>query len=881
VAEAPETMVFADEDSLLSDSGSSASGMYLLGPVLGQGGFGTVHRATHLLSGEEVAVKIIKAASAAIRKRAQREIGILHTVQHERLVGIRDAFDMGADIWIIMNLVEGKPFPGPVRRDWRELRPLFLSLLDGLDAMHRHGVIHRDLKPSNVLVSSEGPTILDFGVSWYTEADALTRTMEVVGTLRYASRRQLLSETPQPSWDLYSACVMLVEALLGKVYMVKERDKALAELAPMVGDDVCSVLEGVLSERPTAPSTAAELRDRLDGSGTADIRRLVAYPGHRDLWSAYREAVKDGTTLRVDVAPGVRPRWFWWEVAKKLGPRAVRADGSEELQGLVHRANGDLASLEAKVAEWLGRRVLLAPYPGRLTPAVRAFVLAASKVRAVVAASPGEPLRPFTRDELAEIFVKNRLLRVHEIASDVLHRSTGGQPEEVLRALERWLADGTAKRHGRRLLVNYDGASRLNTQLMRPAAPPVKPVESADEQQMLLDMLQAAPDGATVAELAEAWEKPAWHVQALLMQGERHRTVERYNLRWRCVYGGDGARLGRQLRDRLYLSLASGEGDFSVRFSSLMRLGQREAAVRLAVDEEGLEPEVRFEALKLSGFGPGKRFGRRVDAALAIAACESQGLDHLRDAVGLLSERSSETASAELVSIASSIATGPVQQAYKRFANGLLGRPDIPSGLSPMIRRFAWQFTLLGAPRSPMAVIFPDVAPSDWSWIDAAATFYRANRVDEFASHTSDWGASAVPWDLVPSWATLVLLARLIVSDDPGFIDSSVPIGLKLPSRAWRLVHDRVRRYCDRLLSNMAPQDPSGWMLERMKGPFRPKFATIIASYFATSARVSFPYGVAQLPSDSRGEAMNVALSQLSTSRRSRLEPFAYYWARR
>jgi serine/threonine protein kinase len=70
------------------------------------------------------------------------------------------------------------------------VRELAAGLTEGLYAIHAAGVVHRDLKPANVLLAGDGPRIIDFGISLFDEASALTGAGLVVGSPGYTSQEQ-------------------------------------------------------------------------------------------------------------------------------------------------------------------------------------------------------------------------------------------------------------------------------------------------------------------------------------------------------------------------------------------------------------------------------------------------------------------------------------------------------------------------------------------------------------------------------------------------------------------------------------------------------------------------------------------------------------------
>src|ERR1700750_1068955 len=122
--------------------------------------------------GRPVAVKVIRAELAAdpeFRVRFAREV-----VAVRRVSGLFTAMVLAADVdspvpWLATAYVTGPSLAEAVTGDGpmaaRPALALAAALAEGLSAIHAAGVVHCDLKPSNVLLSPDGPRVIDFGIS--------------------------------------------------------------------------------------------------------------------------------------------------------------------------------------------------------------------------------------------------------------------------------------------------------------------------------------------------------------------------------------------------------------------------------------------------------------------------------------------------------------------------------------------------------------------------------------------------------------------------------------------------------------------------------------------------------------------------------------------
>ncbi len=130
-----------------------------------------------------------------------------------------------------------------------------LQIADALAYAHSQGVLHRDIKPSNLIRDNAGEIwITDFGLAKLEGAEALTRTGDVVGTLRYMAPERLEGWSDRRS-DIYSLGATLYELLkLQPLFETSSRSE---------------LIHAILYERPVAPSKIAQTRAARFGNDRA------------------------------------------------------------------------------------------------------------------------------------------------------------------------------------------------------------------------------------------------------------------------------------------------------------------------------------------------------------------------------------------------------------------------------------------------------------------------------------------------------------------------------------------------------------------------------------------------------------------------------------
>ena len=258
-------------------------GRYQLLGRLGAGGMGLVFLGQSP-GGRLVAVKLIRAGLAAdreFRARFAREVAAARHVSGMFTAAVVDADPDAPQPWLVTAYVPGPSLAeavdgqGPL--PLTSVLTLAAGLAEGLGAIHAEGMVHRDLKPSNVLLASDGPRIIDFGISRAADATALTRADFVVGSPGFMSPEQALGNDVGPASDIFSLGAVLAFAAGGEgpfgagtatalLYRVVHDPPATGQLPGRIRP----LVDRCLAKDPRSRPTTDQLLTELAGADAAD-----------------------------------------------------------------------------------------------------------------------------------------------------------------------------------------------------------------------------------------------------------------------------------------------------------------------------------------------------------------------------------------------------------------------------------------------------------------------------------------------------------------------------------------------------------------------------------------------------------------------------------
>ncbi|MFI6414456.1 serine/threonine-protein kinase [Streptomyces sp. NPDC050585] len=257
-------------------------GPYRLLGRLGAGGMGRVYLARSE-GGRTVAVKLVLrelARDDEFRRRFAQEVAAARRVGGQWTAPVLDA-DTDADVpWVATGYVPGPSLTEVVDRDHGPLpdtsvRALASGLSQALASIHAVGLVHRDLKPSNILVTVDGPRVIDFGIARALDgrsaaADVRTRTGVMVGSPGFMSPEQVRGESVTAASDVFCLGAVLAYAATGRtpfggadsgvhtvLYRIAQEEPDLEG----VPSKVAGLVRACLIKDPAGRPTVAELVD--------------------------------------------------------------------------------------------------------------------------------------------------------------------------------------------------------------------------------------------------------------------------------------------------------------------------------------------------------------------------------------------------------------------------------------------------------------------------------------------------------------------------------------------------------------------------------------------------------------------------------------------
>ncbi|HEX5419175.1 MAG TPA: protein kinase [Gammaproteobacteria bacterium] len=232
---------WAGEDSRALQPGEVVKERFVLEDIIGTGGMGVVFRARDLRKVEAqdrhpyVALKVLNAEfkqHPESLKALQREARKAQNLAHPNIVTVYDFDRDAANVFMVMELLEGEPLDRFIRNlggkglSLSKALPIIRALCRALAYAHEHEVVHSDFKPANVYVTKGAVKVFDFGIARAAKHqgeldEAEDKTLFDAGTLgaltpTYASCEMIDGSDPDPRDDLYALGCVSYELLAGR-----------------------------------------------------------------------------------------------------------------------------------------------------------------------------------------------------------------------------------------------------------------------------------------------------------------------------------------------------------------------------------------------------------------------------------------------------------------------------------------------------------------------------------------------------------------------------------------------------------------------------------------------------------------------------------------
>ncbi|MGI8336404.1 serine/threonine-protein kinase [Actinomadura scrupuli] len=268
-------------------------GAYEVVGRLGEGGQGSVFLARRAGDPEFRAIKLLHTGLTSdprARTRFVRELEVAKLVARFCTAQVLDADVAGDRPYIVSEYVAGRSLHSLVREEGPRaggaLERLAIGTLTALAAIHQAGIVHRDFKPQNVMLGSDGPRVIDFGVARALDAAGETQN---VGTPSYMAPENFDGRPIGPPVDLFAWGSTMVFAATGLpafgndeigevMHRILHAEPDLGAFPSPLREVVAACLSKDPDQRPTAREAHERLLDTAPSAPALTTAPLAAAP---------------------------------------------------------------------------------------------------------------------------------------------------------------------------------------------------------------------------------------------------------------------------------------------------------------------------------------------------------------------------------------------------------------------------------------------------------------------------------------------------------------------------------------------------------------------------------------------------------------------------
>jgi serine/threonine protein kinase len=331
---------------------------YLVGELIGEGGWAVVYSATHLELKRLVALKVLRQEISNDLDRLDRfkqEATAVSSLCHPNICQV---YDFGLlqtrQPYLVLEYIQGERLSDRIKRLGRlplvEAMTIFRQAADALSAAHALGIVHRDLKPGNMMLVEKPDgqlqlKIIDFGLVKIVREDQglkdLTATGQTVGTPAYMSPEQCMaSNTLDARTDIYALGCVVYELITGK--MVFEADSAFEVMGKQLNDEPASFSKAApdvavpraiedlvmhcLEKLPeNRPQTMQEVIEAINETVASGNLRVKAKPRRR------RRRLRRGTVAIAAASIGIVGGAAWLWIANPMAVKSPQTEPSGKI----------------------------------------------------------------------------------------------------------------------------------------------------------------------------------------------------------------------------------------------------------------------------------------------------------------------------------------------------------------------------------------------------------------------------------------------------------------------------------------------------------------------------------------------------------------------